>query len=96
MRFEWDPDKDAANQRKHGIGFEEASELFSSGVDFLEIYDQAHSDAEDRFIAIGPISRGLVVVIWTERDADTIRIVSARKATKREAELFRENMGEMP
>ncbi len=94
MRFDWDPAKDEENQRSHGIGFSEASELFASGVDFLEIVDEEHSDDEERFIAIGLISRGLVVVVWTERDAETIRIISARKATTREAQLFREYMGE--
>ena len=94
MRFERDAAKDEENRQKHGIGFSEASVLFASGVDFLEIFDDAHSDDEERFFAIGPISRGLVVVIWTERDLDTIRIISARKATTSEALLFRKDMGE--
>ncbi|MBX3274557.1 MAG: BrnT family toxin [Sandaracinaceae bacterium] len=59
MRLEWDPAKDEANRAKHGIGFAEASELLTSGVECLEIYDQEHSDDEDRFISVGPISRGL-------------------------------------
>ena len=58
MRITWDPDKNAANQRKHGVSFEEAQALFLSSEDYLEIYDEAHSVAEDRFIAIGPIPRG--------------------------------------
>jgi uncharacterized protein len=94
VRFAWDRAKDEANQQKHGIGFAEAIELLASGVDFLEIYDEDHSADEERFIAVGPISRGLVVIVWTERDAETVRIISARKATKREAQLFREYMGE--
>lgn len=84
MQFEWDPDKDLANQAKHGVSFEEASELFSSGEDFLEIYDAAHSFDEDRFIAIGATSLGVLVVVYTERRNDVIRILSARKATKPE------------
>jgi hypothetical protein len=63
VRFEWDAAKDEVNRQKHGISFAEASELFSSGVDFLEIYDQQHSDEEERFIAVGPITIGLVVII---------------------------------
>ena len=90
MKFAWDDVKDRANSRAHGIGFAEASKLFTSGVDYLEIFDVEHSEAEDRFIAIGPIRRGLVLVIWTERDEDTIRIVSARWATKYEQGLYRE------
>lgn len=94
MRFDWDPAKDAENRRKHDVSFSEASELFASGLDFLEIFDAEHSDEEERFIAIGPISRGVIVVIWTERDGDTVRIISARKATAGEVQLYREHMGE--
>lgn len=63
MHFEWDPAKDLSNQRKHGVSFEEARRLFESGVDYLEIYDAEHSEVEDRFLAIGPIDRGIVVVV---------------------------------
>jgi hypothetical protein len=88
VKVAWDATKNRANQRKHGISFEEAQELFLSGRDYLEIFDDAHSDTEDRFIAVGPIARGLVLVVWTERDEDTVRIISARWATKRERELY--------
>lgn len=81
MRFEWDPEKNRANQAKHGISFEEASELFSSGEDFLEIYDAEHSINEDRFIAIGVTRSGVLVVVYTERGDEVIRILSARRAT---------------
>lgn len=60
----------------------------TSGIDYLEIFDEAHSDTEDRFIAVGPIRRGLVVIVWTERDEDTLRIISARWATRRERALY--------
>ena len=92
MRFIWDPDKDAANQEKHGISFDQAKELFESKEDYLEIFDEAHSTDEERFIAIGPIRRGLVLVVWTEVDEDTVRIISARWATKQEKELYYEYM----
>ena|SRR5438045_2986034 len=91
VRFELDPDKDRENQRKHDVSFSEARELFRSGVDYLEIYDETHSIDEERFIAIGPIKRGLVLVVWTERSEDTIRIISARWATKKEQRLYREH-----
>ena len=94
MKFEWDSAKDQANLEKHGLSFSEAKELFESGDDYLEIFDDAHSDDEERFITIGKIRRGLVVVIWTERTEDTIRIISTRWATKREKELFNEYMGQ--
>jgi uncharacterized DUF497 family protein len=95
VKVAWDDAKDLANQRKHGIGFDEAAELFRSGVDYLEIYDEEHSVAEDRFIAIGPIRRGLLLIIWTERDEDLIRIISARWATRREQALYHAHLDEM-
>ena len=92
VRFEWDDAKNVANQNKHGVSFEEASELFTSGENYLEIFDVDHSDDEDRFIAIGPISRGLVLVVWTERDEDVTRIISARWANPRETKLYVKHM----
>ena len=94
MRFEWDPEKDRANRGRHGVSFEEACALFVSGQDYLEIYDARHSDDEDRFIAIGPICRGLVLVVWTERREDVVRIISARMASRRESEMFHDRMGD--
>jgi uncharacterized DUF497 family protein len=88
MRFEWDPAKDETNRTKHGLSFEEAAELFKTDVDYLEIHDEEHSDEEDRFIAIGPIRRGVIVVAYTERDDDVLRILSARMATKKECQRF--------
>jgi len=90
VRFEWDPGKNLANQRKHDVSFEEAAELFTSGRDYLEIFDERHSEVEDRFIAIGLVRQGVVLVVWTERDEDVIRIISARWATSREEYLYRE------
>jgi uncharacterized protein len=88
MRFEWDPAKDKTNRAKHGLSFEEATALFKSGVDYMEIYDEEHSDEEDRFIAVGPIMRGVVVVAYTEREEDVLRILSARIATTKERQRF--------
>ena len=84
----WDEAKNVSNQRRHRVSFDEAAELFESGVEYLEIFDEEHSDTEDRFIALGPIARGLVVIVWTERDEETIRIISARWATRRERALY--------
>ena len=89
MKVVWDPVKNTENQHKHGVSFEEAAELFSSGLDYLEIFDAAHSELEDRFIAIGLVRRGVIVIIWTERDEDTVRIISARWATNREQLMYR-------
>jgi uncharacterized DUF497 family protein len=68
VEFEWDDAKDLSNQRKHGLSFAEAQRLFESVADYLEIFDAEHSEFEDRFIADGPIDRGLVVVVYTERE----------------------------
>lgn len=92
MKFEWDQEKARSNASKHGVSFEEASALFTSGVDYLELYDAEHSINEDRFMAIGPIRRGVVLVVYTERTDDLLRIISARPATRREATLFWQRM----
>lgn len=92
MKVTWDETKNLANCAKHGVSFEEASVLFSSGVDYLEIFDESHSDEEDRFIAIGLLRKGLVLIVWTERDENTTRIISARWATKRERARYRSSM----
>ena len=88
MDFEWDSRKAKINAGKHGITFEEASKLFQGHADYIEIFDESHSNDEDRFIAIGSIFKGLIVVVYVEKTFDFIRIISARKATKREAGLF--------
>ena len=88
MRIDWDQRKNAANRKKHGLSFEEASELFTSGADFLEIYDEAHSEVEDRFICIGAIRLGVIVVVTAEPKEEVLRIISARAATASEAALW--------
>lgn len=93
MKVSWDEAKNFANKKKHGVSFEEAQRLFESG-DYLEIFDAEHSEFEERFIAIGPISRGLVIVVWTERDEGVIRIISARFATKREQRFYKSYLDE--
>lgn len=89
MRFSWDPKKAVRNAANHGVTFEEAKEVFSPDVDPLEEYDMEHSDIESRFRTIGPIRRGIVLVVWTERHANTIRIISARLATASERARYR-------
>ena len=92
MRFEWDAEKAARNEQLHGVSFEEAKELFTTDAEVLEIYDLEHSEAEDRFKSIGPISHGLVLVVWTERSDDVIRIISAWWADDDEKRLYQEFM----
>ena len=67
--------------------------LFQGDADYLVIYDEEHSDDEDRFLAIGPIARGVVTVAHTEPREDVIRIISARMATQTEEELFYRHAG---
>ena len=92
MKVSWDEAKNIANQKKHGISFHEAQDLFRSG-DYLEIFDEEHAEIEERFIATGLIGRGLIVVVWAQSDEDTIRIISARFATKREEGFYGSYMG---
>ena len=93
MRVEWDPAKDRTNRVKHGLGFDEAAVLFESGADYLVIYDEEHSVDEDRFLAVGPIAKGVVTVAYTEPTEDVIRIISARMATRIEEEMFYRQAG---
>jgi uncharacterized DUF497 family protein len=92
VNFEWDAAKDRSNRTKHGLSFSEVVELFRAGRDYLEIFDAAHSETEDRFIAIGEIRRGVAVVVYTERDEDRIRIIGSRFATPREWQKHRQYM----
>ncbi len=87
MNFEWDPEKNRANQTKHGVSFEDAVRVFEAEDEALDLFDELHSDFEDRFMTIGPIQGGLVLVVWTERVEDTIRVISARWATPGEQRL---------
>ena len=87
LTFEWDEEKDLSNQRKHGVGFDEAKSVFNDPRS-ITIADEQHSDEEDRYIDIGISSRGrLIVVSYTERGAN-IRIISCRKATKSERRTY--------
>lgn len=85
LGFEWNEQKSILNLRKHGIAFEEATEVFLDD-NRLEMYDAKHSYDEDRFIAIGKV-RKVLFVVYVERGTN-IRIVSARLATKREERLY--------
>ncbi|MEJ2446259.1 MAG: BrnT family toxin [Exilibacterium sp.] len=88
LYFEWDPRKNASNQKKHGISFDEAKSVFTDEYARL-IADPDHSEEEDRFILLGTsIQSRLLVVCHCIRDHDVIRIISARKADKRERKVY--------
>jgi len=72
--------------------FEDAVRVFDADDEALELFDEQHSDFEDRFITIGPIQGGLVLVVRTERLEDTIRVISARWATPAERRLYHRRM----
>ena len=91
MKFEWDANKDKANQLKHRISFSTAKLVFQDEF-LLDLPDEAHSVLEERRIVIGKV-RDILFVCYTMRHEDTIRIISARKATKREEELYYDGNG---
>ena len=85
LRFEWDPKKDTANQRKHGVSFDEATTVFSDERALL-LDDPDHSEEEERFVLLG-LSANLrtLVVCHCYREAESvIRLISARKASRKE------------
>ena len=89
VSFAWDPRKNATNKRKHGVSFEEARTVFSDEHP-VRYFDPDHSDHEDRFLMLGMASSLRVLIVnhsYTEHDA-VIRIISARKATRREEETY--------
>ena len=89
MRFEWDAEKASINQKKHGVTFEEAQTVFAD-YDALRIFDPDHSEDEDRFILLGmsAVLRILVVCHCYRENDEKIRIISARKATKKESAAY--------
>jgi uncharacterized protein len=86
MKYEWDEAKRLANIHKHGIDFREVPALFEGPSSTFE--DDRLDYSEQRLISIGFLRGLLVVVVYVWRNDDTIRIISARKATKYEQEQF--------
>jgi uncharacterized protein len=91
LRFEWDPKKAAANLAKHGVSFEEGITVFADPL--ARIFDdEEHSIEEEREIIIGHSTKHrLLLVSFTARGA-SIRILSVRKATRRERQDYEENV----
>jgi len=89
MKFDWNPDKNKSNIKKHGVDFEEAETVFQDEM-ALELFDDEHSDDEDRYIIIGISSktRELMVCHCYRNGGHVIRIISARRATKTEIALY--------
>lgn len=89
LRFEWDPEKNTENKRKHGVSFDEAQAVFLD-ENALMIHDPDHSDEEDRFILLGLSAtiRILSVCHCYRKNDEVIRIISARKATRNEQKRY--------
>ncbi len=87
MLFEWDEEKAKINLERHGISFEEAQLAFDD-VNLVDAIDESYSENELRFNLIGLTEKGLFFVVYTERSSDIMRIISARKATKFEEEIY--------
>jgi uncharacterized protein len=90
--FEWDPTKAKENQRKHKVSFERAAEVFRDPL-AISIFDEEHSEEEDRWVTIGKDSHeSVLVLIHTfsriATEACTIRIISARKANRKESRQY--------
>ncbi len=86
MRFEWDPKKDQANIQKHGIGFDQAVRLFNEPYLILE--EQRRDHGELRYTAIGRIGAILTIALVFTYRSETIRVISARPASRKERALY--------
>ena len=93
LRFDWDEQKNQSNRTKHGIWFEEAQTVFGDLHGRL-FYVPEHSEHEDRFILLGLSSAARVlVVVHCYRSSDSVvRIISARKATRKEVRFYEEGI----
>jgi len=89
MEFEWDPDKAAWNLAKHGISFHEAATVFGDPL-AATYFDPDHSAEEDRFLTFGHSSKGRVLVVSHTDREDRTRIISARRATRKERKVHEE------
>jgi uncharacterized DUF497 family protein len=88
--FEWDAAKARANERKHGVSFDEAETVFRD-VYALHVFDGDHSWQEDRFIIIGMSDRErMLTVVYVERTSMTLRLISARPAKRHEKKQYEE------
>jgi uncharacterized DUF497 family protein len=90
--FEWDPLKAKSNTKKHKVSFERAAEVFLDPF-MLSIFDEAHSETEDRWITVGKDTNDVaLLVIHTFKEVDSencrVRIISARRATKKEEKQY--------
>ena len=86
MKFEWDERKNQSNLVKHGFDFADAFRIFN--LPMVVEFDEREGYGEDRFIGIGLLNRRVVVVVYTEPDEETVRIISLRKALSHERRRY--------
>jgi uncharacterized protein len=89
MKIEWDPRKAKSNLEKHGVSFEEAATALSDPMAATGA-DPDHSMTEQRYVTFGVSEKGRLVVVSHTEKGETIRIISARKASKGEREVYEE------
>ena len=89
LQFEWDEKKAKINKRKHGITFEEATTAFADELS-ITIDDPLHSDDEDRLVLIGQSKAFKTLIVIHVEKRESIRVISARKATKHEQKFYEE------
>ena len=89
MEFEWDADKAAANIAKHGVSFHEAATVFGDPL-ALTYFDPDHSVDEDRYLTFGLSSEGVLLVVSHTDRGEKTRIISARRATRKEKKSYEE------
>jgi len=89
MKFSWDPKKAAANLKKHGVSFEEASTVFHDTLSITGS-DPDHSGQEQRFVTFGNSSQDRLLVVAHTDEGETIRMISARLVTKQERRIYEE------
>lgn len=87
--FEWDPEKEKRNQRKHGVSFHEAATVFGDPLS-ITFHDPDHSAGEERYITIGMSKKGVILVVAHAEKGDAVRVVTARRATRRERRFYEE------
>ena len=91
LTFEWDPDKARANLAKHGVGFLEATTVLGDPLS-LTISDPGHSEGEQRFVSVGMSDHQRLLVVAHTEWGERIRIISARRATRREQRAYEQEV----
>ena len=90
MNFEWDQRKAESNLRKHGVSFHEGASVLADPLS-ITFHDPDHSVSEHRFVTVGLSHAGRVLMVAHTDRGDNIRIISARRTTKREQRHYEEN-----